>query len=396
MKGKFPIIIFWITLLCIIVAFPVLFLQKKVVSIDSSGVQNTDENKKELASEKLKEKIGQMILVGFRGASAPADSYITNVIKDLNVGGVILFDYDVPSQSFPRNIISPSQTKKLISDLQLHAKIPLFISVDAEGGKVNRLKEKYGFLPVASAKEMAEKGVVFTASESNKLARQLKDLGFNMNFAPVVDVDANPDNPIIGLLGRSFSFNEQEVTKYAAIFVQEHKKHNVISVEKHFPGHGSSTADSHKGVVDITKTYQEKELYPYKDLQEKGLLNAVMTAHIMNKNIDPAYPATLSQHFLQSILRKEIGFNGVIISDDMNMNAIVGNYGFEDAVIRAVNAGCDILLFSNNGTEAYDEQLPYKAVDVIYKAVEEGSISKEKIEESYIRIKQLKQEFEVI
>src|SRR3989344_2303055 len=345
----------------------------------------------------LKDKIGQMIMLGFRGVQVDENSYITNTIRDIKIGGVILFDYDIPSKSFPRNIISPEQTKKLISDLQSYSTTPLLVSVDAEGGNVNRLKEIYGFLNILSAKEMGQdKTLETTEKESIELAKELKELGFNMNFAPVVDIDTNPQNPIIGALGRSFSSDPKRVAGNARVFIENHLENNIISVVKHYPGHGSSTSDSHLGIVDITNTYQKEELNPYIELNKEGLLDVVMTAHIINRSIDKEYPATLSPDFLQRILREEIGFEGVIISDDIQMNAIVDNYGFREAIIKAVNAGCYILLLSNNGTTEYDEQLPYKAINIIYDAIKEGKISKERVEESYHRIYNLKKKFGVI
>lgn len=334
-------------------------------------------------------------MVGFRGTEISTDSYIVGVVKNLKVGGIILFDYDVPTKSFPRNIINPKQTKKLISDLQSYTTAPLLIAVDAEGGSVNRLKLDYGFLNILSAKEMGQ-SIETTVKESEKLATELKELGFNMNLAPVIDVDINPNNPIIGGLNRSFSSDPNKVITYATAFIKTHHEKNIIIVGKHFPGHGSSMGDSHLGIVDVTNTYQEKELMPYIELQKEGLLDVVMTAHIINRNIDKSYPATLSSNFLQKILRQQIGFKSVIISDDLNMNAIVDNYGFGEAIIKAVNAGCDILLISNNGTSKYDEQLPYKARDIIYEAVKNGKISLEAITESYNRIYNLKKKFGII
>ncbi len=343
----------------------------------------------------LRNKIGQMLMVGFRGTGISTDSYIVSVIKDLKIGGIILFDYDVPTKSFPRNIINPDQTRKLISDLQSYTTTPLLIAVDAEGGSVNRLKSDYGFFNILSAKEMGQ-SVEITVKESEKLATELKDLGFNINLAPVVDVDINPNNPIIGGINRSFSSNQNKVITSAAAFIETHHKQGIITVEKHFPGHGSSTGDSHLGMVDVTDTYQERELTPYVGLQKEGILDVVMSAHIINRNIDKNYPATLSSNFLQKILRQQIGFKGVVISDDLDMNAIVDNYGFEETIIKAVNAGCDVLLISNNGTLKYDEQLPYKARDIVYEAVKSGKISLETVTESYNRIYNLKKKFGII
>ncbi|MCX6721184.1 MAG: hypothetical protein NT026_01110 [Candidatus Staskawiczbacteria bacterium] len=361
----------------------------------ASGPQNGE--KKVLSDEELKEEIGQMIMAGFRRTEANEDSEIYKIIKDVKIGGVVLFDRDVPSASFPRNIVSPAQTKKLISDIQKYSKTPLFVAVDAEGGNINRLKEKYGFSKILSAQEMGkDKTLKTTQTESKKLAQELKNAGFNMNLAPVVDVNINPKNPIIGVFGRSFSANADEVSSNAKVFIKSHSDENIIAVAKHFPGQGSATQDSHLGITDVTNTYSQKELVPYQELVKSNLLDAVMAAHVINKNIDENYPASLSENFLQNILRKQIGFNGVIISDDLQMGAISKNYGFKEAVIRAVNAGNDILTVLNNSTEGYDKELAYETRDIIFNAVKEGKIKEGRIEESYNRIINLKKKFKII
>ena len=367
---------------------------------NSELVYKVEVNKLKAASltdNQLKEKIGQMIMIGFRGTEAPENSDIYKIIKDVKIGGVALFDYDVPSNSFPRNIINPEQTKKLISDLQKYSVSSLFVAVDAEGGNINRLKQKYGFLSILSPEKMGrDKTLETTKKESAKLAEELKGLGFNMNLAPVVDLNINPKNPIIGALGRSFSSDPEEVVSQARVFIESHLKNNIIVVGKHFPGHGSSKEDSHLGMVDVTSTYKEKELFPYQKLNEDGLLNAVMTAHIINKKIDRNYPATFSKIFLQNILRDKLGFKGVIISDDMQMAAISNNYKFDEALIMAVNAGVDVISILNNSPGGYDKDIAYKVRDVIFNAVKENKIEEERIIESYNRILNLKKQFKII
>jgi len=387
-------IIFLIILIIFILS--AVFIYKRIQIYEFS--QEPKENEEALDKEKeLKERIGQMIMVGFRGTEISKDSYIVKTIKDIKIGGVILFDFDIPSKSFPRNILNPEQTKKLISDLQGYSFTSLFVAVDAEGGKINRLKPEYGFSDFLSPKELGEiEDYEITKKETLKLSQELKNLGFNMNLAPVVDVNINPNNPIIGALGRSFSSDPQEVALHAQAFIEAHNQNNVISVAKHFPGHGSSLGNSHLGMVDVTETYNEEEIIPYKMLQEKGLLNVVMTAHIFNRKIDENYPATLSGIFLRDILRKEIGFKGIIISDDMQMEAIAKYYGIKEAVIKAINSGCDVILFSNNSPLGFDEELPYKVQEIIYQAVKNGKISEERIIESSNRIYNLKRQFKII
>jgi len=345
--------------------------------------------------QELRNKIGQMLLIGFRGTEINEESHIYKILKDINIGGVVLFDYDVPSQSFPRNIISPEQTRKLISGLQAYSKVPLFVAVDAEGGRINRLKEKYGFIKIPSAREVGSQDLEKAESIYKKLAGQLSELGFNLNLAPVVDVDVNPDNPIIGALERSFSKDHQNVTDYALAFINAHEREGIITVLKHFPGHGSTSTDSHLGMVDVTESYKSYELDPYRELIGRGKAEMIMTAHIMNTQIDPDYPATLSSNFLQKILRGELNYDGVIISDDMQMGAIRENYGFSEALIRTINAGCNILAISNN-SETYDKDIAYKALDIIFDAVKSGKISMDKINNSFAKIINLKKKYKII
>jgi len=163
-----------------------------------------------------------------------------------------------------------------------------------------------------------------------------------------------------------------------------------LTALKHFPGHGSSSSDSHLALPDITQTYEKQELAPYEELIKNGGADSIMTAHVINRNIDPEYPATLSEKFINGILRQDLKFDGVVFSDDMQMGAIINHYGFEDAIIRAINAGCDILIFSNNGGE-YDDFVAKRARDAILNAVKEGLISESRINESYARIIKLKE-----
>ena len=335
----------------------------------------------------LKTRIGQMLIMGFSEAEISRDSHIVKAMRDVKLGGLTLYQ---------RNILNPEQTRRLISGLQYYSPTPLFMTVTAEGGRVNRLKSKCGFSDILSPKELGKiQDYKVTKQEALKLSQELKWLGFNMNFAPVIDVDINPDNPIISALDRSFSADYQQVILHAQAFIKAHHQNGIIIVAKHFPGHGSSKEDSHLGIVDVTDVYREEELIPYKSLQEKGLLDAVMTAHIVNRKIDKYCPATLSFNFLQGVLRDKIGFQGVIVSDDIEMGAISKYYSFEDALIRAINAGCDIILISNNSLSGFDKELPYKVRDIIYQAVKDGKISEQRIIESSNRIYELKKRFKI-
>jgi len=343
----------------------------------------------------LDQMIGEMIILGFRGIQVDNSSKIVKDINKYYIGGVILFDYDVPSKSFPRNIVDPKQTKKLIEDLKKLTRSDLFIAVDAEGGLINRLKAKYGFMQIESPGAMGESDPENTFIKASPLGLELDYLGFNLNFAPVVDVNINKDNPVIGHLERSFSDDPIKVYEHAGYFIDAMHKYDIITAIKHFPGHGSSTEDSHLGLVDITNTYKEEvELFPYRKLIKDNKTDIIMTAHVMNRNIDPDNPATLSSRFLKDILRDRLNYEGVIVSDDMQMGAIATYFGFEEAIIKAINAGCDILIFSNN-SPVYDEDIAGKAVEVIRKAIKEGKITEEEISSSYNRIKELKEKYDI-
>lgn len=369
-----------------IIAIAIILLLSIAIIINNNTFSKEQKNKQELRNE-----IGQMLIVGFRGTEVNNDSEIIKNINNLNLGGIILFDYDVPSNGeITRNFKSKEQVTTLISDIKNLTNNNLFIAVDAEGGYVNRLKTKYGFKEIESAESIGKKSDEEIYNNSLLLAKELKNTGFNLNFAPVVDVNINPDNPVIGYLERSASSDPEQVYNYASIFIDAMHEKNILTAIKHFPGHGSSDKDSHLGLVDATETYNStKELYPYEKLINDGNLDMIMTAHIVNQNIDKNNPATLSPIFLQEILKQDLGYSGIIVSDDMQMGAIVENYGLKEAIIKAINSGCNILIFSNNN-QTYDEDIYKKAVDIIEDAVNNNLIDINKIEESYQKIQTLK------
>jgi len=210
-----------------------------------------------------------------------------------------------------------------------------------------------------------------------------------VNFAPVLDLDINPDNPVIGKLDRSFSADQDIVTRHAGLFIDAMHNWDVLSAVKHFPGHGSSVEDSHLGFVDVTDTWSEEELAPYRALIAEEKLDLVMTGHIFNRNLDPEWPATLSESIIDGTLREQLGFDGVVVSDDMMMRAITEHYGLETAIKQAVNAGVDILIFANN-TYAYDPDIARVAFTTLKNLVMSGDIPRARIDESYDRIRALK------
>lgn len=334
-------------------------------------------------------KIGQMLLVGFRGLEVDDDHPVVKDIRERYLGGVVLFDYDVPRHSPVRNIRSPEQVKALVSALQSASPIPLLVAVDQEGGKIARLKKKHGFPVTFSHQYLGKKDdLTLTHEQATIIARTLAELGINLNLAPVVDLNVNPNNPIIARFERSFSADPDVVTRHALAFIEAHHAQGVLCTLKHFPGHGSSTQDSHLGFVDVTKTWSRTELEPYANIIKAGLADAIMTAHVFNAHLDPKYPATLSKTIITGILREELGYDGVVISDDMQMRAIMAHYTFEAAVEKAINAGVDVIAIANN--LMYGEDVPARAVATIKRLVEAGKISEARINQSYRRIQRLK------
>ncbi|NTV02342.1 MAG: glycoside hydrolase family 3 [Chlorobiaceae bacterium] len=341
--------------------------------------------------DSLSVKIGQMLMVGFRGLGAESEPRLADDIRKRHIGGVVLFDYDVPSASPVRNIESAAQVQRLVDGLQGMARVPLFIAIDQEGGRICRLKPARGFPPSVSAAHLGRlDNADSTRQAAATTAALLQSLKINMDFAPDVDLNTNPENPVIGKLERSFSANPDVVTRQAKIFVDEFHAAGVIPVLKHFPGHGSSTKDTHKAFTDVTATWSKTELEPYRNLVSEGYEDAVMTAHVFNARLDSSNPATLSNAVVDGVLRREIGFGGVVFSDDMQMQAISGRYGLEAAIRLAIGAGVDILIFGNNAS-AYDPQIAETATAIIRKLVKSGTITPERIDRSYRRIMKLKQ-----
>ena len=344
----------------------------------------------------LEQAVGQMLLIGFRGLALNDDT--AAMLREIQPGGALLFDYDGPSKGeLPRNISSPEQLRRLTSELQDVAAIPYFIAIDAEGGYVNRLKPKYGFTAtLESAQALGSQPPANTAAQAGAMADAMRQMGINLNLAPVVDVNVDPASPAIGKWERSFSDDPATVAAHADAFVKAHRQRGIITTLKHFPGHGSAAGDTHLGVTDVTATYQaDAELAPYRQLIGDGYDGAVMTAHIVNRNLDPAgQPATLSAAIIDGLLRSELGFQGVIISDDMQMGAIVAEYSLESAAVAAVNAGVDVVMLTNQHDE-YDLGSVYRVRDAIVAAVADGDIPESRVRESAQRILALKRKYDV-
>jgi len=337
----------------------------------------------------IDQKIGQMLMVGFHQTSAPKDSEICQDIRKYHIGAVILFDYNPVDKSKPKNISSKKQLKKLTSQLQKCSYDgKLLIAVDQEGGRVQRLKHKYGFLGnFPQANEVKGKNKKEVKKIYLKMGKELHNVGINYDLAPVVDLDINKKNHVIHGLGRSFGSDPKEVAEYAKIFIEAMHKNHVLTAIKHFPGHGSSVGDTHKGFVDVTHLWKEEELKPYKLLKNDA--DTVMVAHVFNKNIDKDYPATLSYKTVNKLLRNKIGYKGVVITDDLQMGAISKKYSLRKTLKLAINAGDDILLFGNqlDPKKIYKTQ---KLVETIKSLVKSGEVKEKDINAAYKRIQKLK------
>ena len=356
------------------------------------------------ANPSLEKMVGQMIMTGFHGdgmGENPEEfSAIENQIKSGQIGGVILFDVDISGllaqgmdiveakkHIFSSNIKNVEQVKKLNTHLQSIAPTKLLIAIDQEGGNIQRLKPEHGFASIPSAKELGKVDIQTTYDIAYDLGNRLIDLGFNIDFAPLLDVDVNPESPAIGAKERSFSSDPESVSQHGWAFARGLSDAGMAYSFKHFPGHGSAGTDTHAGITDITITYQDYELKPWQDLLKNAQPNTmVMVAHVVNNNFD-TLPASISYKTIQKV--RDMGFDGVIISDDMDMGAIANEYGTEKAVEMAINAGNDILVFGNNLT--FDKNRGADVNKMIVKMVRDGKISKSRIKESYKRIKKLKE-----
>ncbi len=375
------------------------------------------------ASEPTIEQLApKLLIMGVDGTSLSESNPIIDDIRG-GISGVILFERNIakPSGNASQasnqsdnqtnkqasnqtsnktnnkasNQTSPKeQLREFITDLQSVRSAPLIISIDQEGGFVNRLKTKYGFSPMPSQRSVAQRvtesgSVEYADQTAATIAEELTSVGINLNFSPCVDVDVNPSCPVIGRFERSFSEDENQVTELAKIYIEEHRKRGVLTSLKHFPGHGNSLADSHFGLTDITDTWQqERELQPYRELINAELCDMVMVSHLFNRNIDPDYPATLSRPTIDSLLRGVLQWDGVVITDDMQMRAIVDHYGFDEAVTLALNAGVDLFIVGGNiRQEKYS--IRERFVEIITEGVKSGKISEERVKESAARIEKL-------
>jgi len=322
-------------------------------------------------------EIANMFIVGFNGNNI----YKTDICNS-GIGGVIVFKKSPSGKKF-KNFYDATSLKRLTSDLKKCTTKPL-IAVDQEGGLVQRIKFTYRY-PKASS--VAKKGLNYAKSIYNTMAQELNSLGINLNFAPVADLALNPKNRVIVYYGRSYGKDYKKVIAYDKTFIEAMHNYNIATTLKHFPGHGSSFGDTHKGFVDVTNQWRDIELKPYYALKDST--DAVMVAHIFNKRLDSKYPASLSKNIVTSLLRDTIGFKGVIITDDLQMGAIKKHYSLKKRIELAINAGNDLLLFANQ-LSAKDSVTITQLISITKELINEGKIDENLIKRANIRINRLK------
>ena len=342
------------------------------------------------ADSVLRRQAARMLMVGFTGNTIDDRSDAAHYVRDLRVGGIVLFDWDLTGArcAGSRNVTSPGQLKWLTERLQDYTggEYRLLIAADQEGGSVCRMKERYGFTPTVSAQYLGEKdNRDTTLFYAGRIAKDMREAGVNVNLAPVLDVH-NDDCPPLGKLGRCYSADGDVIARNAAWFVEAHHGEGVLCAAKHFPGHGSATSDSHYGLVDISRTWQQIELAPYQRLIDAGLLDMVMTAHVYNSQIDADYPSTLSHKTLTGLLREQMHFDGIIITDDLYMEGIIDRYPIDRALELAINAGADILLAGNNITTGFEPDRPDRLIEIIVNLVKTNRVPYSRILEANARI----------
>jgi len=334
---------------------------------------------KDLKTMSLKEKIGQLVLCGFFGTEPTAE--LEALIAEHQIGGVIYF---------ARNVVNTKQVAALSERLQEIAAgsgtLPLWVSIDQEGGMVARITEGVALMPGHMALAAGTEGPQAAYDAAFISGTELRRLGINLNFAPDLDVNNNPDNPVIGV--RSFGESQELVASYGVKAVQGYQDANVVATAKHFPGHGDTNVDSHLDLPMITHNearIRAVELVPFMAAIENGV-DAIMSSHIYFPALEPEkLPVTLSRSVLTGLLREELGYQGVIMTDCMEMNAISEHYGTVEAAVMAVEAGADLVLISHR----LDRQIG--AIEAIERAVREGRLTEARIDASVERLLALKE-----
>lgn len=322
-----------------------------------------------------RKRLGELFIIGFNGFELADDTCA--FISQAGIGGVILFQH---------NYDSPGQMVELTNQIQecRRGELPLWIGVDHEGGRVQRFKKPFTKIPEAATIGEADSPKL-TFDIADLMAKELKAVGINLNFCPVADIATNPKNPVIG--SRSFGSQEDHVSKMVTAAVRGHLVNGVQPCVKHFPGHGDTSTDSHYALPKIDtplETLRDREFRPFVKAF-KSRCQLVMSAHILNPKLDPKLPATLSSRVLREILRGELRYTKLIVSDDMEMKAITDHFGAEDAPRMAFEAGCDLLIYRSEAAARH-------AYEAVSKALDEGRLKPEIILEAAARNEAVKRD----
>jgi beta-N-acetylhexosaminidase len=342
-----------------------------------AGLMRSNQQVKLIMSRRLHERIGQLIIAGYDGLVVPAEFWC--IARDFELGGVILF---------ARNIEEPLQiAEQAYAAKQFKQELPMWVSIDQEGGRVQRLRTPHTeWPPLATLGRCGDEQLAVKFAEA--LALELKITGITLDFAPVLDVGTNPANPVIG--DRAIGKNAKDVANLGRAIVSAIQQAGVAACGKHFPGHGETSSDSHLclPVVDLDEArLREVEIKPFCAAIAADV-SALMTAHVSYPALDDRWPATLSSVIIGTLLRDELCFDGLIITDDMEMGAIVQNYDPVEASVRAVAAGCDVLLLCGS-----DHSLHVSIIEGIIHAVEDGSLSEKRVEDALSRQRRMKEKF---
>lgn len=324
----------------------------------------------------LEVQIARLIIMGFVGSAPDGEGADTMVrhLEDRTIGGVLMLRHNARERD-----------PALALAARLRAASPqAWIAIDQEGGVVQRLTGDMGFTRIPRAQILAEQGLEAGTALFATAARELAEAGFNMNLAPIADLH-DPGNDAIGQYGRAYGDDPEAVAAWCAAFIEAFEAENIACAIKHFPGHGRSRGDSHDGFVDITSTWSFEEAAPFGQLMRSGHAHLMMGAHLVNHRLDPdGLPVTLSRRVLHGLLRQVMGYQGAVITDDLDMGAIRNHYSREEAVIGALKAGNDLLLISNSANP--DPDLPANIQRWVMAAIERGELSQERITEANARL----------
>lgn len=341
---------------------------------------NVDKTLEQVKGMSLDEKIGQMVISGVDAYTN--DEHSRELINKYHVGGFILLGQNVKDTKQVLGLLNSLKE----TNMKAGNKIPLFLGVDQEGGRVDRMPPGFEKFPANKVVGQINNSV-FSNSIGKALGQEVKAFGYNLDFAPVLDINSNPKNPVIG--DRSFGSTPQVVAKLGIETMKGIRSQNVIPAVKHFPGHGDTSVDSHTGLpivnFDLTRL-KSFELVPFADAI-KNDVDMIMIAHILFPKIDPEYPASMSKTIITNLLRNDMKYSGIVITDDMTMGAIVNKYNIGEAAVRSVNAGSNIILV------CHDFNKEVQVIDALKTAVQNGTLSQSLIDDSVYKILKLKQKY---